>query len=135
MDFDIIEYKEEFGENPLTEEMKAELSGLSVDEQIDYFGLRVNGFEEKYSYGEGSGAQNRKYAKTLRSGIQEKVWFSPLVSGVIVSDGFIVGCIFNRNIPCLINQNKCTYFACDDDGTGSTDVSEYHGLVYVGKQN
>ena len=134
MNYKILEYKEEFGENPLTDEMREILSGLSLDEQIDYFEMENADSEEKFSYGESRGERERHCTYTLRYKMRRD-GFEPTVRGLVVNEGFIVGWIYDGDRIGLLNEWYCTYWACEDDGTGSTTVADYYKLVFTGKKN
>lgn len=137
MEIKTIEYTSDLGENPLTQEMKDELAGKSLEEQLDYFAVVDADYVEDYSYGEKEGSSKRGHYAPL---VEKMCSWSPVVRDLIVSDGIIVGAMFHENggyrgKPALLNQSACTYFCVDDDGTGSTCVTSYSKLIYVGKKS
>lgn len=136
MEVKTIEYTPDMGENPLTEEMRRELSGKSIEEQLDYFAVGDSDYIEKYSYGESVGSSSRGKIEPLRNKMDG---FWPIVKKVIVYEGIIVGAVFHMNggsigRPTLLNKPACTYFSVDDDGTGSSEASSYSTMIFVGKK-
>lgn len=136
MEIKTVKYTPELGENPLTEEMKRELSGKSLEEQLDYFSVGDSDYIEKYSYGESDGSLSRRKIAPLREKMND---FWPIVKEVIVCEGIIVGAVFYMNggsigRPTLLNKSACTYFSVDDDGTGSEEASSYSTMIYTGKK-
>lgn len=122
-----IEYTPSMGKINLTDEMIAALKELPIDEQAKRFGIVFEDDEEEYSYGESTGGRSNSYVIAPERCSYTRQW--------IVKDGIIVGIVFGdwRNQPAyrFLNEWCNTYFACDDDGTGSTDVSVYCKLVWI----
>ena len=114
--------------------MKKVLSGLSINEQIDYFELEQSNSREDFSYGESSGAFSRTDTHTLRYEMTSN-GYVPTVLGLIVSEGIIVGWIYSGKRVCLLNEVRCTYWAIEDDGTGRSEVETYSKLVFTGKKS
>ena len=61
------------------------------------------------------------------------IWEPSRVLGVIVDDGMVVGIwvkIWDGSMqPLFVGQTRTVYFACDQDGTGSTDVEDDFTLI------
>lgn len=96
------------------------LYGKSLKEQAkDLFLIKDEDFEE-FSYGK---SESQRCSNNLIP-LEE----SDSIKGLILYKGIIVGVVINGRDVLL---GKCveTYFAVDEDGTGSESVSVYHTLV------
>lgn len=96
------------------------LNGKSLDEQAEHLFLIKDEDFEEFSYGQSDG---QRCTRNLTQ-INKSDW----VDELILYKGIIVGVVINRRDVLL---GKCveTYFAVDEDGTGSESVSVYHTLV------
>lgn len=132
MTYTTVNYTKDMGENPLTEEMKKVLSGLSLDEQIEYFVL-----EEETERSESDYDENSNWTETESAPLKTQMTrsnFDVKVEKLIVDNGMIVGVFFyNRTYPVLLNQWVCTYCDSEEDGPWSSSISVCKRIVFVNK--
>lgn len=122
----VVDYEESMGEYSIPDDLKVVLKDKPLEEQTDYFAVVENSSTVYYSYGKSDG--ERAYSKPAIS-----IWEPSRVLGVIVDDGMVVGIwvkIWDGSMqPLFVGQTRTVYFACDQDGTGSTDVEDDLTLI------
>lgn len=132
MEYVTVEYTAEMGENPVTEEMKSVLSGLSLEEQLDYFVVEETTDRSERDYGEES-SWTEKANYPLKTQMTRSS-FDVMVEKLIVYNGIIVGIFFyNRNYPVLLGRSVCTYSDSEEDGPWSSDISVCKKIVFENK--
>lgn len=123
----IIEYREEFGEVELPEGFEEELRGKSLGEQMERFRIASSISLTKTYYGEEGSSRVLEESRAL----DDDGGFV----GLIVKDGVIVGVLIKswrgREEPCLPNRCVCTYWASDNEGSGTNDREDYAYLICV----
>ena len=94
---------------------------------MDFYRIKVDITIEKYSYGE---LDSRR-----ESEITYKLEDCDELKGLIVKDGILVGVMLSTSFgainACLPGQYVNTYYASDDDGTGSSDRDDVCSLVCI----
>lgn len=133
MEFITVEYTEEMGENPITEEMKQVLSGLSLEEQLDYFVIEETTDRSERDYGEESSwTEESKYP--LKTQMQPSS-FDVKVEKLIVYNGIIVGVYFYRKTySLLLGKSACTYSDDEEDGPWSSSITVCKKVVFENKK-
>ena len=120
----IVNYEESFGAVRFPDGFEELLKGHTIEEQMEYF--RTTCYT-KYSV---TDWKERSFV-----GYALKIYKDRDVTGVIVKDGIIVGImIYNdnrREVPCLAEENVCTYYASDNDGAGYKERIDYTYLICV----
>ncbi|MBO5924765.1 MAG: hypothetical protein J6Q52_00700 [Clostridia bacterium] len=126
---EVVEYDKSMGEYMMPPEYRELLVGKTLEEQVEYFGVVKEENEERSSYG--SVDSSSHYTKPAIG-----IWEPYYCIGIVVDEGIIVGLwtkIWDGSrIPLFLNKCTCIYFACDDDGTGSTSVDDYVTFVWRG---
>lgn len=134
MDYVTVDYSAEMGKNPLTDEMRSVLSGLTVEEQLDYFVLEECKEVSESDYGDAD-----EYTQERNDPLKTQMEYSDFdvkVEKLIVSDGIIVGVFFyRRSESVLLNQWYCTYSDSEEDGPWKCWVSVSKRVVFVNKTN
>ena len=104
---------------------EARLMGKSVEEQMKLFAVVENTEVSRSSYGEVDSAQTYRRAMRLTDLYEFR--------GLIVEDGIIEGIIvqgaWGREIPMGPYDTVCTYYASDDNGSGSKDREDTVTLI------
>ena len=110
-----IEYPEGF---------KERLMGKSIEEQMKLFAVVENTEVSRSSYGAIDSTRAYRRAKRLTD-LHE-------FRGLIVEDGIIEGIIvqcMSREVPMGPYDTVTTYYACDDNGSGSNDREDTATLI------
>lgn len=132
MEYITVEYTEEMGENPITEEMKSVLSGRSLEEQLDYFVIEETTDRSEQDYGDYS-SWTEKSSYPLKTQMKQSD-FDVKTEKLIVYNGMIVGIFFyNRSYPVLLGKSVCTYSDSEEDGPWSSNISVCKKIVFVNK--
>ena len=116
------EYKGDTKKIPLFDKAISVLTGKTLEEQADCLCLERSEDFEEFSYGKSE--CERSYSKAVP--LKE----SYSVDGLILYNGIIVGVDINHR-DVLLGRCIETYFAVDEDGTGSESVSVYHTLLFA----
>lgn len=120
----IVNYEENFGEIHFPEGFEETLKNLTIEEQT-----------ERYRT-----TEYRSYAKTAWSERTSITGYKRLedtseVKALIVKDGVLVGVMmldeYGREVPCLAEEEVCTYSASDNNGAGYSTRIDYTYLVCV----
>lgn len=122
--FEVVEYTEDLGKITASEEFLNSLKGKTLLEQTDEYFVEEMTDMDYCSYGSSD--------KTTANQRKTSIWDSSDVVGVIVKDGIIVGLMvkcFSNEVPLFHGKTIQTYFACDEDGTGSTCREDYIRIV------
>ena len=110
-----IEYPEGF---------KERLMGRSIEDQMKMFALVENTQVSRSSYGEVDSSRAYRWARRLAKCSEFR--------GLIVEDGIIEGVLIEtmwRETPMGPYDTICTYYASDDDGSGSNDREDTLTLI------
>ena len=111
-----IEYPEGF---------KERLTGKAIEEQMKLFAVVENREVSRTSYGQVDSAQVYSRAKRLTDLYEFR--------GLIVEDGIIEGITiqgaWGREIPLGPYDTVCTYYASDNNGSGSKDREDTVTLI------
>ena len=110
-----IEYPEGF---------KERLMGRSIEDQMKMFALVENTEVSRSSYGEVDSSRAYRWARRLVKCSEFR--------GLIVEDGIIEGVLIKtmwRETPMGPYDTICTYYASDDDGSGSNDREDTLTLI------
>lgn len=120
----MIPYEERFGPIPFPEGFAESLKGLSIEAQMNRYRTT-----EYSSY-----AMTDWRERTRRSGYR-KLEDTREVTALIVKDDLLVGVMIEndcgRDIPCFAGERVCTYYADDNNGSGSKTRIDYTWLVCV----
>ncbi len=120
----IVAYEEKFGKVSFPEGFEELLQGLTVEEQMEYYRTTC------FSVYSATDWQARKY-----QGSAIKIEKDRDVTGLIVKDGILVGIMIlddtGREVPCLAEENVCTYYASDNNGAGYKERIDYTYLICV----
>ncbi len=98
----------------------AVLAGKPLEEQLSHLFVSENWTEEDSSYGVVESERVRERDKSL-SEVSN-------IEALLLWEGVIVG-LRLKGERLLIGKTVCTYFAVDEDGTGSRSVSDYATLL------
>ena len=124
-----IEYQERFGEIRFPEGFAAQLVGKTLEEQMDCYRITESAILARTAYGEIT-KQTEGGARLYR--LEEFERFR----GLVVRDGTVVGVILQpwgpvEEVPCMPYERVCTYYASDDEGSGTKDRTDYAYLICV----
>ena len=95
------------------------LSGKSLTEQAKHLKVHIKSCTSSYSYGELDSESKSDFYIPLSEDTD--------VKKLIMLDGIIVGILIDGE-KILLGEDKCTYFASEDDGTGQRCVDEERGF-------
>ena len=110
-----IEYPEGF---------KERLMGKTIEEQMKLFALVENTEVSRSSYGEVDSSRAYRWARRLEKTSEFR--------GLVVEDGIIEGVLIEtiwRVTPMGPYDTVCTYYASDDEGSGSRDREDTLTLI------
>lgn len=102
----------------------------SLEEQMNYFRIETESHYTKTGYGKNtkSNVSHSDYSLKDYEGL----------NALIVEDGAIIGVCIDAfgghnslGKPAFPNHNVCTYYASDDNGSGSSEREEYAQLCLV----
>ena len=106
-------------------DFKERLAGKTIEQQMKLFAVVENTEVSRSSYGEVDNTQVYSRAKRLTDLYEFR--------GLIVEDGIIEGIIvrgaWNREIPMGPYTTVCTYYASDNNGSGSKDREDTVTLI------
>ena len=92
------------------------LKGKTLEEQMDYFCISVNGSYSWHSYGQVDFEKLRRYS--------HKIEEDEYVTRLVVYDGLLVG-VEMKGTQVLPNKGVETYYACDNNGAGYKEYEEW----------
>ena len=124
----IIEYKEDYGKIAFPEGFSEKLRGKSLEEQMEYYRITQSASLASTAYGEVTSEQKRSRTWKLDA--------YPEWTGLVVKEGMIVGVLIReyfsqRDTVCLPYQSVCTYYASDNEGSGTEDREDRAFLICV----
>lgn len=115
-----LPYEGDTAKIPALKEARKKLEGLTAQDQAKHLTVHVRSREASYSYGRLEDESSRD-TKTL---LYEDIETEKLVT----LDGLVVGIVINGK-QILVGEDKCTYYASEDDGPGRRSVEKYYGLL------
>ena len=117
-------------ESKRNREFEAVLRGKPLEEQMEYFRMVNQSCYSSTAYGEITKSNMDRFGCALKD-------YKGLL-GLIVEDGVIIGvcidafaCYHPLGKPAFPYQEICTYYASDNNGSGSKDLEEYVWLCPV----
>lgn len=121
------EYQAEFGEVNLPEGFEDKLRGKSLEEQMEFYRITKSIRISSTSYGKLDEESIAERCYKLNE--YEKV------KGLIARDGILVGVrmegYWASNAAVLPYKCVCTYYASDNEGSGTNDREDYAYLICV----
>lgn len=106
------------------------LKGLPLQEQMKYYRIVEEEHFSRTAYGEITSSNMHRYGYALEK-------YSAL-RGLILDDGVLVGVLiktyfhqYDNGAVMLPYRDICTYYASDDNGSGSNDREDYAHLCCV----
>lgn len=122
-----IAYEEKFGEIKFPAGFEEKLRGKSLEEQMDCYRITNSITLSSTSYGELDKQQIRGRTRSLE---EDKD-----CTGLVVKDGLLVGVLirpfWGEDRVCLPYKGVCTYYASDNDGSGTSEREDYSYLICV----
>lgn len=119
-----VEYSENFGEINFPGGFEDRLRGLPLEEQAKCY--RTTTYSE-YSMTD--------YKSRTSNGGYTRLEYCPDIRALIVKDGILVGVMmvndYGSQESCLPGERVCTWYADDNNGSGSKSTIEYTWLVCV----
>lgn len=124
----IINYEEEFGKIKFPEGFEQKLIGKTMEEQMECYRITESVSFTETACGEITSEELREKTYKLEE-------YSKCV-GLIVKGDMLVGVLikgwpFDREIKCLPYEGVCTYYASDNEGSGTNDREDYAYLICV----
>lgn len=122
------QYDGEFSDCNVILEMLQILSGKTVAQQTEYFYVTESHRFYSTAYGEITKEDLHKYAKKLcdYDGIR----------ALLIKDGIIVGAkidaMWSGEGKLFRKKSVCTYYASDNEGSGTKEREDYAYLMFVG---
>lgn len=120
-------YQELFGMISFPEGFEDKLREKDPAGQMDLYRITNSAVLARTAYGEVTDSKSFEYSERLQN-------YRDLVS-LIVKDGIIVGVRIkawpNETAPLLPYKKICTYYASDNEGSGSNDREDYAWLICV----
>lgn len=126
----IVAYEERFGEIKFPEGFAEKLAGKSLEEQMDCYRITESATLARTAYGKITDE------RTTELGAYALDRFDRF-EGLVVKDGLLVGVLikpwwsYDGPAPCLPYQRVCTYYASDNEGSGTNDREDYAYLICV----
>jgi len=123
------QYKPEFGATSISHEQELLLSTQSVEKQMSYFYITSSAKFCKSAYGEITKEQLRE--KTIRLSDY------PDIIMLIMKEKTLVGVIikgYYGDEPLMIDSPVCTYYASDNNGSGSNEREDYAYLMFIDEE-
>lgn len=121
------QYRPEFGEVKFPEDFEEKLKGKSIEEQMDFYRITESRQLARTSYG-----QVDKETVTKRC---YKLAEYENVKGLIVRGGILVGVRmtgwWNSEQVVLPYQGVLTYYASDNEGSGTNDREDHAYLICI----
>lgn len=120
----VVNYEERFGAVNFPEGFEELLQNRTIEEQMAYYRTTCVS----------------TYAMTDWKERTYRGWAIPLerdrdVTALIVRDGILVGVMMlnddNIEVPCLAEEQVCTYYASDNNGAGYKERIEYTYLICI----
>ncbi len=107
-----------------------QLKGKELSEQMSYYRIVEEEHYSRTAYGEVTNENKHRFGYALED-------YSGLTS-LIVNDGILIGVRiktytrrYDWGVPAFPYQDICTYYASDDNGSGSKDREDYAHLCCV----
>ncbi len=114
----------------LNKEFLGSLKGKTLEDQMDYYRIVETHYHSRTAYGEITKSNMHNFGCALKD-------YKGL-NALIVEDGVIIGvcidafaCYTSLGKPAFPYRNICTYYASDDNGSGSNDREDYAHLALV----
>ena len=125
----IVAYEERFGEVRFPEGFAEKLAGKSLEEQMDCYRITKSATLARTAYGEITDERTADLGACALDRFDR-------CKGLIVRDGLLVGVLIKPwwpegPVPCLPYQRVCTYYASDNEGSGTKDREDYAYLICV----
>lgn len=122
-------YQELFGKISFPKGFEDKLREKDLAGQMDFYRITENSVLAGTAYGEAEKSGYFEYSTRLQD-------YSSLLR-LIVKDGMIVGVRIkawpNEKVPLLPYGRVCTYYASDNEGSGTKDRTDYAWLICVQK--
>lgn len=110
------------------------LKGKPLEEQMEYYRVVEESYHSRTAYGEITSTNKHEYGYALKD--------YPGLNALIVEDGVLIGACIDRfaaskwwGAPAYPYENVCTYFASDNNGSGTKDCIDYAHLCCVMPEN
>lgn len=130
--YKIEEYNPDMGANPITDEMRETLSGLTIEKQLDFFVIEESTDRYESDYGE-SDSWTEESVAPLKTQLKNSE-FDVKAEKLIVADGILAGVFFyNLETPALLGKWICTYSDSEEDGPYSSSISVSKRLMFKAK--
>lgn len=117
-------------ESSWNKDFLAALKGKSLEEQMEYYRIVEHKYYSRTAYGEITKSNMHEFGYALKD-------YKGL-NALIVEDGVIIGvcmdafaCYDALGRPAFPYQSICTYYASDNNGSGSKDRGDYAHLCLV----
>lgn len=122
-----IPYEEKFGTIDFPEGFAEKLRSETLEEQMGYYRIASSAAFTRTSYGQ---VDSKRLMERTHALTEDEDCV-----GLVVKDGVLVGVLirshWGRETPCLPYQRVCTYYASDNEGSGTKDRVDYACLVCV----
>lgn len=121
-----VEYKPEYGVVNFPDGFEKKLEGKSLEQQMEHYAISESRVMLKTAYGEITNEDVRKYCTRLSE--------CKDVLKLIVRDRQLVGVVYKGYYGTghLLPYNSiCTYYACDNEGSGNNEREDYAYLLCV----
>lgn len=124
-----VAYEEKFGEINFPAGFEEKLRGKTLEEQMECYRITNSVALSRTSYGELDDQQIRERTHSLTEDRD--------CTGLVVKDGLLVGVLirscwkFLGDAVCLPYGRVCTYYASDNEGSGTNDREDYACLICV----
>ena len=106
------------------------LKGKPLEEQMEYYRVVEETYRSRTAYGEITSTHKHEYGYALKD--------YPGLNALIVEDGVLIGACIDRfaprmwwGAPAYPYETICTYYASDNNGSGSNDREDYAHLCCV----
>lgn len=122
-----IAYEEKFGNIDFPDGFEEKLQGKTLEQQMECYRIASSTAFSRSSYGKVDATRLMERTRALVSDED--------CTGLVLRDDLLVGVLirehWGRDIPCLPYQQVCTYYASDNEGSGTKNREDYACLVCV----
>lgn len=125
----IVPYEEKFGEINFPAGFEEKLQGKTLEEQMKCYRITDSMVLSHTAYGKLDEQKIRERTHLLTEDTD--------CTGLVVKDGLLVGVLirsywrFLGDCVCLPYGRVCTYYASDNEGSGTNDREDYAYLICV----